>query len=145
MAVSVFVASTLPLRVTEPDVVVTLELAPRRTPILVPVVTVASSPRIVTAPAPVEIEPRIQTPASPVAVVPFDQEVVLSVPPESETAPPLVDIAEVAKVRMPPPRDVAASVSDQRVTAPPFVVMLLLTMMSVAAFTVKALPEPVTV
>ena len=78
------------------------------------------------------------------ADVPFAHEVVLSVPPESETAPPLVAIAEVALTQIPPPRDVAASVSDQRVTAPPLVVTLLLTMMSVAALTVNAFPDPVT-
>lgn len=67
------------------------------------------------------------------------------VPPESETAPPLVEIVEVEATLIPPPREVAASVSDQRVTAPPLVVMLLLTAMSVAALTVKAFPEPLTV
>ena len=77
--------------------------------------------------------------------MPFAQEVVLSVPPESDTAPPLVAIAEVALTQIPPPRDVAASVSDQRVTAPPLVVKLLLVMMSVAARMVIALPAPVTV
>ena len=76
---------------------------------------------------------------------PLAHEVVLSVPPESETAPPLVEMVEVVAVLIPPPRLVAASVSDQRVTAPPAVVMLLLAKMSVAALTVKPLPEPVIV
>ena len=76
--------------------------------------------------------------------VPLAQELVLSVPPESETEPPVVEIEEVAKMEIPPPREVAASVSDQSVTAPPLVVMLLLTAMSVAARIVSALPAPVT-
>jgi hypothetical protein len=135
----------MPFNVTVPDVVVMLEFAPSKRPILVVEVTVASSPRKVTEPAPDEIEPRNQIPASPVAEVPFAQEVVLSVPPESDTAPPLVAMAVVAFTLMPPPREVAASVSDQRVTDPPLVVKLLLVMMSVAARMVSALPAPVTV
>ena len=68
----------------------------------------------------------------------------MSVPPESETAPPEVEIVDAAAVTMPPPREVVASVSDHRVTAPPAVVMLLFARMSTADLTSK-LPEPVMV
>ena len=56
--------------------------------------------------------------------VPLAHEVVLSVPPDSDIAPPVELMVVPVPVLIPPPRLVAASVSDHNVIAPDFVVRL---------------------
>jgi hypothetical protein len=110
-----------------PVVELVLEVLSRSTPILVIAVTAASSPRIVSAPAPEATVPASQTPTSPVVVLPFAHDVAklaeLATPPENVISPPPELTLDPDKVLIPPPRlaGVSPSESDQKVIAPPLV------------------------